>query len=106
MKWGVRKNIEVSSKTFRKKVDTRTDKERHAERMAIAKKVAIGTGILVAVAGTAYVGYKLHQNGKLPLSFLNKKSKVDPLPTIEKTFHPPTEIIHLARGKHEGLTFL
>ena len=101
MHWGVRKERTSTSKP-------KTSAElatQHEHRKQVAKKVAIGVGALAVVAGTAYVGYKLHQNGKLPLSFAKKETPKTAVPEVKKIIEQ-TDVIHVARGKHNGLRFL
>ena len=69
MHWGVRKQRSSSS-------TARTP-------MSKKKKVAIGVGILGVAAGAGFVAYKLHKNGKLPLSRASKMYKHTPV------VHPP-----------------
>jgi hypothetical protein len=104
MKWGVRKRSDVSSQG-----SDSSSKEGYwtPERKSRAKKVAIGVGVLTAVAGASYVAYRLHKDGKLPLSSIRKASGVThtPTPEVKKVIEKPTSIIHLARGKTKGLAF-
>jgi hypothetical protein len=106
MKWGVRK-AETGGSGAAKPAKADKGPFWTPERKHRAKQVAIGTGILVAVAGAAFVGYKLHQNGKLPLSALKKKP---PTPqttaVVKKIVQEPTDIIHATRGKNRGFGFL
>lgn len=99
MKWGVRKAHSGSDKP-------KTANEiaiQKAHRKQLAKKVAIGTGALLVVAGTAYVGYKLHQSGHLPLSKV-KRSSV-PVPEVKKVLSTPTDVIYNSKGQTGGLKF-
>lgn len=109
MKWGVRKeDVTFDTSTSGGKAP-KTDAERKAIRRARAKKVAIGTGILVAAAGAGFVAYKLHQNGNLSLSQMRKASKTQTAATkkiVDKVFHDQTDVIHVARGKNVGYGFL
>lgn len=98
MKWGVRKQEGSTGDTQSKTFWT-------PERKATAKKVAIGTGVLVAAAGAGFVAYKLHQNGKLPFSSIAKAS-APASSAVKKVLEPQTDVIHLARGKDKGLSFL
>lgn len=74
----------------------------------IAKRVAVGVGVTAAVAGSAFVAYKLHQDPSKVLSLVKKSS-----PTIavgravvdKMTNQEPTDIIHVARGKSKGYSF-
>jgi hypothetical protein len=97
MHWGVRKESGTSSPS--------SASDKSASRKETAKKVAIGTGVLVAVAGTAFVAYKLNQSGKLPISSI-AKSAAKSTPAVEKAIQEPTSVIHFARGKNKGLHFL
>lgn len=95
MKWGVRKQEENTKRE-------RTPEEQ-ARRNARIKKMLIGVGVLTAVAGAAFVAYKLNQSGKLPMSSIRKAAK--PTPAVKKVIQEPTDIIHLTRGKTKGLRF-
>lgn len=97
MKWGVRRD-RTSDGNSRSKEEHSIDKKR------IIKQVAIGAGILTVAAGTAYVGYQLHKNGKLPLSSLKKAAPAQK--KVTEIMEEQTDIIHLARGKNRGLRFL
>ena len=87
MKWGVRKE--------------RTS----AEKKALAKKVAIGTGVLLVAAGAAAVTYQLNKNGKLPMkdvSALAKQGKK----AADAVLKEQTDVVHATRGKYKGFQFL
>ena len=106
MKWGVRKNREGSGK--KSIPDTRTDAERRRSRN---KKIAIGVAVLLLVAAIAYTAYHLKKHGTLPFSSLRKGAKAAKTMAkgkaeVAKVLKEPTEVIHLARGKHTGLTWL
>ena len=99
MKWGVRKQRKTTgSKTTGKEEPFWTP-----QRKSTAKKVAIATAALVVVAGAAYVAYKLHQNGKLPLSSAKLSPKA--APAVKKVFDSPTDILYSSRGKTKGYQF-
>lgn len=100
MRWGVR-NEEESTGTRR---SSQIDAEKKAIRRDRAKKAAIGIGILTAAAGAGFVAYKVHQSGNLPLSSIKKAAK--PTEAVKKIVHEQTDLIHIARGKNKGLTFL
>lgn len=113
MRWGVRNEDEPSGSSRYKVEKTtssipRTDAEKRAARRAMAKKAAIGAGILTAVAGAGFVAYKLNQSGNLPMSSIRKTAKIDPKKVAEakKFIHEQKDVIHLSRGKHTGGTFL
>jgi hypothetical protein len=97
MKWGIRKERVSSGQGTVTKKPLLTDKQK-----ATAKKVAIGVGVLTVAAGTAYVAYKLHQNGNLPISSLRKSTKSEA--TVKKIVEE-TDLIHLSRGKTKSLQF-
>ena len=104
MHWGVRKQREAGEKKQR----TPEEQAAHDLKVARAKKVAIGTGVLVAAAGAAVLTYKLGKSGKLPISSLKK---AQPKPeeakkVVEKVFHEQTDIIHATRGKDYGFRFI
>jgi hypothetical protein len=101
MHWGVRKQ---RTSTSRPKTAAELAAQ-HEHRKQVAKKVAIGVGVLAVVAGTAYVGYRLHKSGKLPLSSIKPKTNSKAAPEVKKIVEQ-TDIIHLSRGKHKGLHFL
>lgn len=56
MKWGVRRERASSGQPH--------------QGLSTKKKVAIGVGVTAAIVGAGVVAYKLHQNGKLPISSL------------------------------------
>ena len=71
MRWGVR-----SSRTSASSPKSSAEKSAQtAHRKQVAKKVAIGVGVTVAVVGTAYVAYRLNKSGKLPISSLHNRGK-------------------------------
>jgi hypothetical protein len=87
MKWGVRKE--------------RTP----AEKRALAKKVAIGTGALLLIAGTAVVAHQMHKNGKLNFGSSSKTISAGKQ-AVDKILSEPTDVIHATRGHSKGFTFL
>jgi hypothetical protein len=97
MHWGVRKIENSGTNT------SRSAEETSAIRKARAKKVAIGAGVLAVAAGTAYVGYTLHKNGKLPLKSL--KTSVSAKKATESILTEPTDVIHATRGRDVGFQF-
>lgn len=98
MRWGVRKERNSSSKP-KTSVELAAQKE---HRKQVAKRVAIGVGVLTVVAGTAFVAYKLNQNGKLPISSLKKKPpSVDAIKSVKETIIQ-SDVIHASRGKTKG----
>lgn len=106
MKWGVRK---ADDSMGDRAPTQKTDAEKTAARKATAKKVAIGTGVLIAAAGAAFVAYKLHQNGSLSLSSVKKATKATTPATksaVKKVVQEPVDIIHASRGKNHGFMFL
>jgi len=98
MKWGVRKSKESSDTEKSEKVPLTKEQKR-----ARAKKIAIGTGALIAVAGAGFVAYQLHKNGKLPMKSLKKSAKATP--AVKKVLEEPTSVIHAGRGKTKGFRF-
>lgn len=99
-KWGVRKKEDGSGDESSSEDKKLTD----AEKKARAKKVAIGVGALLAVAGAGAVAYQLNKNGKLPISSIRKPSK-SAAPAVKKVLQEPTSIIHTSRGKNKGFRF-
>lgn len=65
-KWGVRKAIDSTMGP------KGTAQREH--RKQVTKKVAIGVGVAAVVVGTAYVAYRLHKAGKLPVSSIHRAS--------------------------------
>lgn len=103
MKWGVRKaRAESSSSTSNGDDSKATEKSIRRER---AKKVAIGTGLLVAAAGAAYVGYKLHESGNLPVSNL-KRAKPEVKKKVESIMTEPSDLIYSSRMRGKGFSFV
>lgn len=86
MKWGVRKE--------------RTS----AEKRAIAKKVAIGTGALLVAAGTAAVVYQLKKNN-VSVNDVGKLAETGKK-AAESILKEQVDIIHTSRGKNKGFLFL
>jgi hypothetical protein len=102
MKWGVRKKEDSGGEEAPSEKQPMTKEQ----KKALAKKVAIGTGALVAVAGAGFVAYKLHQNGKLPMSSIKRAGKTKAADAaVDKVFHEQTQIIHVARQKNKGYSF-
>lgn len=97
MRWGVRKEETTSSPENR----TLTSQEKKAR----AKKVAIGAGVLVAVAGAAFVAYKLHQSGHLSLSDIRKAKPSPQARKVVKEVREQTDILHVSHGKKSVFTF-
>lgn len=123
MRWGVRKKEETTSRpqatvetpftrfssTKAEKVSAagsppRTKEEKAAARRAMAKKAAIGAGVLTAVAGAGFIAYKLNQSGKLPLSSIRMDPKQQA--AAKKVIHEQRDVIMLTRGKYKAGTFL
>lgn len=100
MRWGIRKSEESSGKS------TKTPEETAAQRKQRAKQIAIGVGALTAAAGTAYVGYQLHKNGKLPFKSIKASTSAAAKSKVENIIKEPTDIIHAGRSKHAGFRFL
>lgn len=99
MKWGVRKERDSSGSS------ELAPRYTSAEKKAIAKKVAIGAGVLVAVAGAAVVAHQLHKNGKLKVGTAAKATSVGKQ-AVDKILSEPTDVIHTTRGHSKGFTFL
>lgn len=108
MRWGVHKAKAAasSSKVMGKSSQPEKKPFFTPERKAMAKKAAIGVGILTLAAGTAYAGYALNKSGKLPLLALAKKSNPVAEKTIHKLMEEPTEIIVAARGRNVDFRFM
>lgn len=97
MKWGVRKTREETNKSPR---FTPHQKE-------VAKKVAIGAGVLALAAGAAYVTYTMHKSGHMPISDVKRIG--DTLAAKSAVSHilsEPTDVIHATRGRDVGFSFL
>lgn len=94
MKWGKRKSQAVSGNRRKRTPE---------EKRALAKKVAIGTGTLLAVAGAGYVAYQLKKRGGLKVSNLTVKPEVHT--KLAESFATPTKVIHASRGKDQGFQF-
>jgi hypothetical protein len=103
MKWGVRNEKPTSGSSS--KTSPNTESKKAARRINV-KKVAIGAGVLTAVAGGAYVAYRLNQNGNLPISSLKKAKKSSGTEkAIKKVLDEPTSMLHASRGKTKGFSF-
>lgn len=84
MKWGVRKQRQVgdiatkglgittTGSRERSAAKTPLTSAQRAHRKQVVKRAAISVGVVAAVAGTAYVGYKLNQSGKISLPHQNR----------------------------------
>lgn len=98
MKWGVRKEQNGGS----------SEPRFTPEQKAIAKKVAIGVGALVVVAGTAVVVHQLQKNGKTNMKDIAKaaSSAAKAQGTVKKIVSDPVDVVHFARGREKGLRFL
>ena len=103
MKWGVRKSRDKTSASTSSDVDSKTAET--SARRERAKKVAIGTGLLIAAAGTAYVGYTLHKNGLLPTSQL-PKAKPEVKKKVESIMTEPSDLIYASRMRAKGWSFV
>lgn len=101
MHWGVRKS-EISSPSNGPAKPPMTTEH----KKAIAKKVAIGTGVLLVAAGTAYVVYSMKKNGKLPIKGLSSSTSGKGKIATKAIVEEPTSLIHFSRGKNVGLRFL
>jgi hypothetical protein len=113
MRWGIRNEEESTSSRKPRNAEKpsisspRTDSEKKAARRAMAKKAAIGAGVLTAVAGAGFVAYKLNQSGKLPLSsIVNRNATNSRKAEVSKIIHDQKNVIMLTRGKYTGQTFL
>lgn len=83
MKWGIRKD---------------RPKMTRAEKVAAAKKAAIGTGILLGAVGSAIVAAQLGTHGGEKVDDLGDQSKVaDDLPDLEN-------LMHFTRTKNRGFS--
>ena len=103
MKWGQRKARDKTSASTSSDVDSKTAKT--SARREKAKKVAIGTGLLIAAAGTAYVGYTLHKNGSLPTSKL-PQTKPEVKKKVESIMTEPSDLIFATRTRGQGISFV
>ena len=102
MKWGVRRDKSRGSESSREK---RSPEEKAALR-AKAKKVAIGTGVLVAAAGAAYVANSMSKKGSLPISSLNRKppKAAEVKKLVDKAVESPTSLVFSTRTKNKGFS--
>lgn len=98
MKWGVRKERPSGADP--------TAEAKSAHRKEVAKKVAIGTGILVVAAGAAYATYAMSKHGSLPIDSLSKSATTTGKSAIDKVLSDPTDIIHSSRGRELGYRFV
>lgn len=103
MKWGVRKARDKTSASTSSDVDSKAAKT--SARRERAKKVAIGTGLLIAAAGTAYVGYKLHEGGHLSVSKL-PQAKPEVKKKVESIMTEPSDLIYASRMRDKGFSFV
>ena len=87
MKWGVRKE--------------RTS----AEKKALAKKVALGVGTLLVVAGAAIAVQQLRKKGNVSIASAPRKV-AEGKKIAAKILSEPIDVIHGTRGKNKGFTFL
>lgn len=70
MRWGVRKRNSASSSS-----------ENKSSKKSVAKKVAIGTGVVALTVGAGAAVYVLNKHGKLPIKQISiKPSKMDDIP--------------------------
>ena len=95
MRWGVRKDRSSGDVMDKRPMD----------KKEVAKKIAIGLGVLTVAVGAAYAGKTLSQNGSLRLRDIKPPTKTVQDAT-KRTFQPPTSVIYMARGKNVCLTFL
>ena len=93
MKWGVRKDRVSNAKSVNSK---RTPEERRA----LAKKIAIGTGLLLVAAGSAYAVHTLKQNGSNPISSLVRTPAAKQ--AVQKVLEEPTQLIHHSKPSRES----
>ena len=111
MKWGVRKEsasaplsgslngtVAGSERTYSRASTPVNDiGDKKALRKERAKKVAIGVGILAAVAGTAYVAHQVQKNGGVKVNDLPSKTKPEAKKSAKKILEQPTDIIYLSK---------
>lgn len=98
MRWGQRKTADISADT--------TAPAQTKVPMSNKKKVAIGLGVLVAAAGAGYAVHSLTKGGGLSVGSLkNLDVGKAGAKAAEKSLQPPTDIIHMARGKNRGMAF-
>ena len=102
MKWGVRRSKTGGSESSGEK----RSPEEKAARRATAKKVAIGTGLLIAAAGAAYAANSMSKNGSLPISSLNRKAPkaAEAKELVSKVIESPKNIVYATRGKNKGFS--
>jgi hypothetical protein len=93
MHWGIRKEKSSSNQTSENK---------NANRNKRIKQIAIGAGILAAIGGGIYAAHVLQTHGGVSVKDISGNNGKQ---LAEKILKEPTDVIHLARGKHESLTF-
>ena len=117
MKWGVRKEsasaplsgslngtVAGSGRPYPQAAPAGDVADQKAARKAKAKKIAIGVGILAAVAGTAYVAHQVNQNGGRQVKDL-PKTKPSVKKKTESIMTEPTDVIYSTRNKNQGFSF-
>jgi hypothetical protein len=93
MQWGVRKERSSSNQT---------SDGQNSNRNKRLKQAAIGAGILAAVGGGILAAHLLKTRGGVSIKDISDNNGKQ---LAEKVLKEPTDIIHLARGKHSSLTF-
>jgi hypothetical protein len=105
MKWGVRKDRLAGGEPSTSNEVVPGHLTDHQKE--VAKKVAIGVGVLAAIAGAGYVAYKLDQSGVINISELRKTKEIaDGAKKASQILKEPTEIAHASRGHSKGFTFI
>lgn len=104
MRWGVRNDKPSSGDGSSSSSSATTAEIALPNRSRRVKQVAIGLGILTAVAGAGYVGYQIQKNGGLK-SF-DKETTDKGEAFAQKVLKEPTVPIHGSRGKNLGFRFV
>lgn len=98
MHWGVRKDDGASG--------TKKPSRFTPEQKTRAKQVAIGAGVLVAVAGSIYVAKQMNTSTmQVPVSRIKPPSSATKK-VVDKVLQEQTDIIHASRGRNVGFRFL
>lgn len=76
------------------------------QKKDLAKKAAIGVGVLALAAGAGYAAYTLNKNGKLPISSLRKATPPNAVNVTKQVLKEPVSVVHASRSHATGFRFL